>query len=196
MKHEYFENMEPESYPMIEQVQADVYNSEELFNDVELLQNWLLNWTGVFLHSVYHNFKDIRKYNSIYFCLLQSQSYQLEWVKFSTFSGQYDMTMRELRTIIENAFFHFKYDYCADYQNMSVKEKYDKMVSDAKSCPKETYGQLVFKKSGYKDWKNVYSKIFRELSHMFTQVLLVTMLYRLIQTALMPYWMCVLILNV
>lgn len=76
MKHEYFENMELESYPMIEQVQADVYNSEELFNDVELLQNWLLNWTGVFLHSVYHNFKDIGKYNSIYFCLLQSQSYR------------------------------------------------------------------------------------------------------------------------
>lgn len=161
--HDIIKDLEPESYPMAKGIHKKILESEELFDDVELLENWLLTWTGIFLHSVFHSFKDIKQYNSILFCLLQSQSYQLEWTIFSMFSGQYDVAMRELRSTLENAFYHFKYDYQRKYHNMNVTEKFNKMVDDANKNYRESYGKPVFKNSGYHDWEAIYDNVYKKL---------------------------------
>jgi len=161
--HKIIKNLEPESYPMIKKIHKQILLSDDLYDDVELLENWLLTWTGTFLHSVYHNFKDIKQYNSILFCLFQSQSYQLEWTIFSIFSGQHDVAMRELRTTLENAFYHFKYDYTNEYHSMTVEEKYNKMTNDANKNLRNSYGKLVFQNSGYHNWLIVYNDVFKKL---------------------------------
>ncbi|PIH03106.1 hypothetical protein [Clostridium combesii] len=161
--NEIIKELEPEVYPTIKAIHKKILESEELHDDVELLNNWLLVWTGCFLHDVFHSFKHIKKYNSILFCLLQSQSHQLEWTVFSIFSGQYDVAMRELRTILENAFYHFKYDYKERYHNITITEKYNAMINDANEKLKNAYGKLVFQNSGYQDWEAVYNNIFRKL---------------------------------
>ncbi|NIK79814.1 hypothetical protein FHS15_004981 [Paenibacillus castaneae] len=161
--HRIIRDLEPESYPMIKRIHEKILDSEELYNDVELLGNWLVTWTGVFLHSAYHSFKDIKRYNSILFCLLQSQSYQLEWTIFSIFSGQYDVAMRELRTTLENAFYHFKYDNQIEFHNMTVEEKFNTMIDDANKDLRSSYGKQVFQNSGYQDWESVYNNVFKKL---------------------------------
>lgn len=161
--HEIIKDLEPESYPMVKRIHAKILDCEELYDDVELLGSWLFTWTGSFLHSVYHSFKDVKRYNSILFCLLQSQSYQLEWTVFSIFSGQYDVAMRELRTTLENAFYHFKYDYHIEYHDMTVEEKFNTMVNDANKNLRSSYGKQVFQNSGYMDWELVYNTVFKKL---------------------------------
>lgn len=171
-------NLEPESYPMAKRIHAEILASEELANDVELLRGFLFTWTGPFLHGVYHSFKNVKRFDSILFCLLQSQSYQLEWVKFSIFSGQYDIAMRELRSFIENAFYHFRYDHNSEYQNMTVEQKYDEMTNDAekdkgkgKRKGKKSHGREVFQNSGYQDWESIYQDVYQELcSYVHTSI--------------------------
>jgi hypothetical protein len=163
-KHRYFENIQPGSFPINKKIQEQVYNSDELYHSVEFLKEWLINWTGIFLHSVYHHFKDVEKYNSIYYCYLESQTYQFEWIIYSLFSGQYDLTMRELRTMIECAFFHYRYDADLTYQNKTIEEKNDIMEITETEHLNETYGKKVFEKSGYLDWSKVYEELYRPLS--------------------------------
>ncbi|PKM57279.1 MAG: hypothetical protein CVU98_06930 [Firmicutes bacterium HGW-Firmicutes-3] len=79
------------------------------------------------------------------------------------FSGQYDIVMRELRTILEGAFYHFRYDFELQYYDKTVFEKNNIMENNTKV--KDTYGKEVFKKSGYNNWNIIYKDIYRKLSY-------------------------------
>ena len=99
-------------------ISEDISNDEEIIayitkNQFDSLE---ISWSGIFLHSIYHYLKtvDWRNYgeikNSILFCALDNQTMQLMWILFSLCHGQYDLALRELRNIIENAFHCYRID--------------------------------------------------------------------------------------
>lgn len=106
-------NMEPCMYPMHIEVMDEIKKCPEILNVLAKsgLDDIVLYWTGAFLHSVYHIFKDLRRKgnknwdNSILFCGLSSQTMQLDWIIYSVCCGQYDLALRELRNVLESAFF-------------------------------------------------------------------------------------------
>ena len=147
-----------------EYVKNQILSKADIMKELENIIPWLENWTGAFLHNVYHEFKNIQKYNSILFCALQSQTMQLDWARFSFCSGQYDMALRELRNIIESGFLFFKYDYKNEYWDLSIPEKYERIKEDIENDSKNGFGKTVFRNSGYSDWEDVYDNIYSPLS--------------------------------
>lgn len=149
-------------------ISEDISNDEEIIayitkNQFDSLE---ISWSGIFLHSIYHYLKtvDWRNYgeikNSILFCALDNQTMQLMWILFSLCHGQYDLALRELRNIIENAFHCYRIDCQADTKLLSGINKFKKL---SELNEKETYGRSVFKQSGYADWENVYKTIYKPL---------------------------------
>lgn len=148
--------------------------SEDIINDEEIIayifQNQFdsleISWSGIFLHSIYHYLKtvDWSKYdeinNSILFCALDNQTMQLLWIIFSLCHGQYDLALRELRNIIENAFYCYRIDRQTDTKLLDGINKFEKL---SKLPKEETFGRRVFKNSGYTDWEKIYETIYRPL---------------------------------
>ena len=132
------------------------------------LDDIVLSWTGMFLHSVYHIFKDLRRDgdenwdNSILFCGLSSQTLQLDWVIYSVCYGQYDLALRELRNILESAFLFYRGDFDSHFRDKSLVGKAKELESLDMF---EKYGKTVFKKSGYADWEQVYENLYKKLSN-------------------------------
>lgn len=156
--------LEPGLYAMSLKVQGMILDNPNIVEEIKNIIPWLENWTGGFLHSVYHHFKDVKKYNSILFCALQSQTMQLDWVHYSFCSGQYDTALRELRNVIESGFLFFTYDYKDEYRNLSVAEKYEQIKQDVNTNIRIGFGKPVFENSGYSDWENIYENIYKPLS--------------------------------
>lgn len=149
-------------------ISEDIISDEEIIayitkNQFDSLE---ISWSCIFLHSVFHYLKtvDWSKYgeikNSILFCALDNQTMQLMWILFSLCHGQYDLALRELRNIIENAFYCYRIDCQADTQLLSGANKFKKLSELPEN---ETFGKRVFKQSGYADWENIYINIYKPL---------------------------------
>lgn len=161
-------DMTPSMYPMCIAVKNEIQKCPELRNALAKsnLDDIVMSWTGIFLHSVYHTFKDLRSKgnrnwdNSILFCGLSSQSMQLDWIIYSACHGQYDLALRELRNVLESAFLFFRGDYDIHFKDSTLEKKAEELE---KLNKKEKYGKCVFEKSGYSNWNQVYSTLYNEL---------------------------------
>lgn len=129
------------------------------------LDDIVVSWTGTFLHSVYHEFKNLRRNgnqnwnNSMLFCGLSSQAMQLDWLIYSARFGQYDLAVRELRNMLESAFLFYRSDNDSSFRGKTLEEKFEQL----KKLPrKENHGKPVFQNSGYSDWQKVY-KLYKKL---------------------------------
>ncbi|WP_019229255.1 hypothetical protein [Sedimentibacter sp. B4] len=156
-------DLKPGMYCGCKEVQQMILDNPGISEKLKNITPWLENWTGAFLHSVYHHFKDVKSFNSILFCALEAQTMQLDWIRFSFCSGQYDIALRELRNVIESGSLFFKYDYMNEFRNLSVAEKYDAINNDITINQKNGFGKTVFQNSGYIDWLNVYNNIYKPL---------------------------------
>lgn len=112
-------DMTPTMYPMGIGVKNEIQKCVEIQNALikSNLDDIVFSWTGMFLHSVYHIFKELRYKgnanwdNSILFCGLSSQAMQWDWIIYSVCYGQYDLALRELRNVLESAFLFYRADY-------------------------------------------------------------------------------------
>lgn len=156
-------NLEPGMYDGYKAVQQMILDNPDISEKMNNITPWLENWTGAFLHSVYHHFKHVNAYNSLLFCALESQTMQLDWIRFSFCSGQYDLALRELRNVIESGMLFFKYDYMSEFRGLSVAEKYAAINNDISTNYRNGFGKTVFESSGYSDWTNVYYNIYKPL---------------------------------
>lgn len=162
-------DMTPCMYPSCINVKNEIKNCPEILNALSKsnLDDIVVSWTGMFLHSVYHIFKDLRRLeyrnwdNSMLFCGLSSQTMQLDWIIHSACYGQYDLATRELRNILESAFLFYRADFDSEFKDLSLKEKADKIEKLSK---KEKYGKKIFNNSGYADWETVYKELYLNLS--------------------------------
>ncbi len=156
-------------YPMSIEVIDEIKRCQEIQKEIKEsgLDDVVLSWTGMFLHSVYHIFKDIREQNdgrkwnnSILFCGLSSQAMQLDWLIYSMYCGQYDLGLRELRNMLESAFLFYRGDYDIKFRNSTLEQKAEELekLKKQRMCGKE-----IFKNSGYVEWKKAY-KLYGELS--------------------------------
>jgi len=161
-------DMTPCMYPMCIRVNDELRKCPEILNALteSKLDDIALFWVGVFLHSVYHTFKDLRRAgnknwdNSILFCGLSSQAMQLDWLIYSVCYGQYDLALRELRHLLESVFLFYRADYSSYFQDKSLEKKAEELE---KLNKREKYGKSVFEKSGYANWKHAY-ELYKELS--------------------------------
>lgn len=154
-------NMEPCMYPMSIGVMNEIQKCPEILNALakSRLDDIVLYWTGTFLHSVYHIFKDLRRKghknwdNSILFCGLSSQTMQLDWIIYSVCYGQYDLALREVRNILESAFLFYRGDFDNYFRDNTLEQKAEELEKLKKN---EKYGKSIFEKSGYNNWKQAY----------------------------------------
>lgn len=161
-------DMTPCMYPMCIDVRDEMLRCPEILNALikSNLDDIVVSWTGMFLHSVYHIFKDLRRVgyndwdNSLLFCGLSSQTMQLDWLVYSTCYGQYDLALRELRNILESAFLFYRADSDSHFKDQTLEKKAESLE---RLDENEKFGKQVFKKSGYVDWKNVYETLYKEL---------------------------------
>ncbi|MCH5269112.1 MAG: hypothetical protein J1E83_00020 [Lachnospiraceae bacterium] len=161
------DNMEPSMYPMNINVMNEIQKCPEILNALTRsnLDDIVLAWTGMFLHSVYHIFKDLRREgnknwdNSILFCGLSSQAMQLDWIKYSVCCGQYDLALRELRNVLESAFLFYRGDFDRNFRDYSLEKKAEELEKLKKQ---EKYGKPIFENSGYANWEQAY-KLYGEL---------------------------------
>lgn len=161
-------DMTPCMYPMCIGVKNEMQKCPEILNALTKsnLDDIILSWTGMFLHSVYHTFKDLRCEgnknwdNSILFCGLSSQAMQLDWIIYSACYGQYDLALRELRNVLESAFLFFRGDFDSYFKDSPLEKKAEELE---KLNIHEKYGKNVFEKSGYANWNQVYSTLYKEL---------------------------------
>lgn len=161
-------NMEPCMYPMSIRVMNEIQKCPEILTALTKsnLDDIVVSWTGMFLHSVYHIFKDLRREgnknwdNSILFCGLSSQAMQLDWIIYSVCYGQYDLALRELRNVLESAFLFYRGDFDCHYRDKTLEEKAEVLDKLEK---KDKYGKSIFEKSGYANWKQAYD-LYHELS--------------------------------
>ncbi len=161
-------DMTPTMYPMGIGVKNEIQKCVEIQNALikSNLDDIVFSWTGMFLHSVYHIFKELRYKgnanwdNSILFCGLSSQAMQWDWIIYSVCYGQYDLALRELRNVLESAFLFYRADYDSELRNKTLEEKEEEL---RKINENEKYGKNVFKKSGYKSWEYAYNKLYKEL---------------------------------
>lgn len=169
-------DMTPIMYPMCIRVKNEIQKCSQIQNALikSNLNDIVLSWTGMFLHSVYHIFKNLRIEgnvnwdNSILFCGLSSQTMQLDWIIYSVCYGQYDLALRELRNVLENAFLFYRADYDCNLRYKTLEEKAEELKNLNKN---EKYGKNVFIKSGYKDWDDAYNKLYKELcSYTHTEI--------------------------
>lgn len=158
----------PTMYPMCIGVKNEINKCSEIQNALikSNLDDIVASWTGMFLHSVYHIFKDL-KYkgndnwdNSMLFCGLSSQVMQLDWIIYSVCYGQYDLALRELRNILESSFLFYRADYKSELRNKTLEEKAEILE---KFNENEKYGKNVFKKSGYTNWEYAYNELYKVL---------------------------------
>lgn len=158
----------PTMYSMCIRVKNEIQRCPEIQNALikSGLDDIVLFWTGVFLHSVYHEFKNLRYQgninwdNSILFCGLSSQAMQWDWIIYSVCYGQYDLVLRELRNVLESAFLFYRADYDVNLRNKTLEEK---AIELEKLRDFEKYGKTVFKKSGFANWEYAYNELYREL---------------------------------
>lgn len=161
-------DMTPTMYPMCISVKDEIQKCSEIQNALTKsnLDDIVVSWTGMFLHSVYHEFKHLRCKgkanwdNSILFCGLSSQAMQWDWIIFSVCYGQYDLALRELRNVLESAFLFYRADYDINLRDKTLEEK---AIELEKLKNNEKYGKTVFKKSGFANWEYVYSELYNEL---------------------------------
>lgn len=148
-------------YPMSIGVMNEIQKCPEILNALakSRLDDIVLYWTGSFLHSVYHIFKDLRRKgnknwdNSILFCGLSSQTMQLDWIIYSVCHGQYDLALRELRNVLESAFLFYRGDFDSQFRDNTLEKKAEELEKLKKN---EKYGKSIFKKSGYGNWEQAY----------------------------------------
>lgn len=161
-------DMLPTMYPMCIRVKNEIEKCSEIQNAFikSNLNDIVLSWTGVFLHSVYHVFKDLRyKGNnnwdsSILFCGLSSQTMQWDWIIYCVCYGQYDLVLRELRNVLESAFLFYRADHDDKLRDKKLEEKAEEIE---KLNENERYGIKVFRKSGYTSWEYVYNELYKKL---------------------------------
>ena len=168
MVYEKTDDMLPVMYPMCVNVKNEMLKSPKIQNALmkSNLDDIVTSWTGMFLHSVYHIFKDLRHKenikwdNSLLFCGLSSQAAQLDWMIYCACYGQYDLVMRDLRNVLECAFLYYREDYDKSLQNKTLEEK---MKELKRLKHNEIYGKNVFKKSGYINWGYAYHKLYKKM---------------------------------
>ncbi len=161
-------DMTPTMYPMCIGVKNEIQKCSEIQNALAKsnLDDIVLSWTGMFLHSVYHLFKELRYKgnvnwdNSILFCGLSSQAMQWDWIIYSVCYGQYDLALRELRNVLESAFLFYRADYEIELRDKTLEEKAEILE---KFSENEKYGKSVFKKSGYTNWEYAYNELYKVL---------------------------------
>ncbi len=154
-------NMQPCMYPMNIRVMNEIQKCPEILNALvkSNLDDIITSWTGMFLHSVYHIFKDLRRKgnknwdNSILFCGLSSQAMQLDWIIYSVCYGQYDLALRELRNVLESAFLFYRGDFDSCFRNNPLEKKAEKLEKLKKQ---EKFGKSLFENSGYANWEQAY----------------------------------------
>ena len=155
-------------YPMCISVKDKMQNCPEIQRALTKsnLDDIYVYWSGVFLHSVYHHFKDLRANgyenwdNSLLFCGLSAQTMQLDWLIYSACYGQYDLAIRELRNMLESAFLFYRGDTDINIKGKTLSEKAEALEN---LNPKEKYGKLVFENSQYTKWQQAYDPLYREL---------------------------------
>jgi len=161
-------DMTPTMYPMCIGVKNEIQQCSEIQNALTKsnLDDIVESWTGIFLHSVYHEFKGL-KYkgnvnwdNSILFCGLSSQTMQWDWIIYSACYGQYDLALRELRNVLESAFLFYRADYDINLRDKTLEEK---ALELEKLKDNEKYGKPVFEKSGFANWEYAYNELYKEL---------------------------------
>lgn len=154
--------------PVKNRVVDSTYRDEEIRKIVveSHLEDIFFWWTGPFLHSVFHNFKDLRSANKEYwdtsmlFIYYNSQAAQLEWLMCSFFNGQYSLVYRELRNLLENSFLNYRVDIDVNLRYKTIEEKFT-IISDWQRD--RYYGKKVFSRSGFQGWEEVYD-FYGELS--------------------------------
>lgn len=133
-----------------------------------MLDDFAVSWEGMFLHQAYHFLKSVdwseydERMNSIFYCSLEAQTMQLEWIMFSLFHGQYDLVLRELRNIVESAFLFYRIDNMKSNRKKAGAEKFKQIESLPEN---ERFGKKVFEFSGYDKWQDVYKNIYRKLCY-------------------------------
>ncbi len=136
------------------------YISQNQFDSLEI------SWLGIFLKSVRSHFKSVdwskynERMNSLLYCCLENQTMQLMWIVFSICHGQYEMALRELRSLIENAFLFYRIDQLPEMLYSSGTEKFTYINSVSE---RDKFGKPVFEKSMYSNWKQVYEHIYKPL---------------------------------
>lgn len=168
-------DMEPCMYPMNISVMNEIQKCPEILDALARsnLDDIVLSWTGMFLHSVYHIFKDLRRKgnknwdNSILFCGLSSQAMQLDWIIYSVCYGQYDLALRELRNVLESAFLFYKGDFDRNFRDKSLEKKAEELEKLKKQ---EKYGKHVFENSGYANWAQAYELYLELCAYTHTEI--------------------------
>lgn len=149
----------PDLQPFYQKVFNDTVSDKDITEDVEFARCFLEEWAGELLHPFGNDLHRENRLNSIFYSYLASQSLTFDWLAHALLFAQYQVVLRELRTILENMFYMYYLD--VTYQDKKVEEKYE-ILENLESKGVKPHGKNVFKDSTYHDWKSSY-KTYQDL---------------------------------
>lgn len=145
--------------PFYEKIFSETISDLIITEEIEFVWGFFEEWTGNLVHPVGKDLHLGNQSESILYCYMASQSLTWDWLSHSLLLGNYEVVLRELRSILENLFFMFYLD--AQYMGKTIIEKY-KILERLENSSKSPHGKSVFKNSGYSEWKPYYD-LYREL---------------------------------
>jgi hypothetical protein len=147
----------PDIQPFYEAIFNKAINDEQISKEVDFVRCFFEEWAGNFLHPFGDDLMEAKNGNaeSLLYCYLASQSMTFDWLAHTLLFANYQTTLRELRTILENSFFMYSVD--SKYITASADEKLKKIEQE--DLP---YGKPVFENSGYSNWRESYA-LYKEL---------------------------------
>jgi len=151
----------PDLHPFYKDIFDKAVSDSHTAKEIEFICGFFEEWVGNFLHPVGDDLFHSKKLDSIVlYCYLASQSFTFDWMAHSLLLGHYETVLRELRSILENAFLMFYLD--CHYDSKTILEKFT-MVEQMENENRIPYGKRVFKDSEYPDWEYCY-KLYGEMS--------------------------------
>jgi len=148
----------PSLQPFYEKVFDETVSDKEVAAEIEFVSGFFEEWVGNFLHPLGDDLLDGNQSESILYCYMASQSLNFDWMSHTLLLGNYQVVLRELRSILENLFYMFYLD--VNNKGKTVEEKY--MVLEKQELSNGPHGKPVFRNSGYSNWESCYD-LYRRL---------------------------------
>jgi hypothetical protein len=142
-----------------EEVWRETFSDNDLQEEVNYIASFFIEWVGDFLHPFGDNLIRADKLdNSIYYSYLAAQSAIFEWLSVTLLCGNYEIVMRELRTILEVMFPAYFLDSAHPDIPLDGKLRLLQELEESRSG----YGKKVFKMSEIDGWEYYYD-LYRQL---------------------------------